>query len=52
MLSPRELEQFKEILARGLNTASPEKYPEWYALADKLLAQEEADSFLRSDPIR
>ena len=41
ILTPKQLEQFKEILARGLNTAPPEKYPDWIALADQLRAQEE-----------
>ena len=45
MLSPRQLEQFKEILARGLNTAPPERYPDWIALSDQLRDQEEAASF-------
>lgn len=45
MLSPRHLEQFKELLSRGLNTAPPEKYPDWIALADQLRAQEESSAF-------
>jgi len=45
MLSPRHLQEFKEILARGLNTAPPEKYPDWIALSDQLRDQEEAASF-------
>lgn len=36
-LNAPELQQFKEILDRGLNTAPPDKYPDWYLLADKLL---------------
>ena len=45
MLSPKQLEQFKEVLARGLNTAPPEKYPDWIALSDQLRDREEAASF-------
>jgi len=48
MLSPRQLEQFKEILARGLNTAPPERYPDWIALSDQLREQEESESFAPS----
>lgn len=44
-LNAPELEQFKEILARGLNTAPPEKYPDWIALADQLRIQEESSAF-------
>ena len=45
VLSARSLQEFKEILARGLNTAPPEKYPDWIALADKLREQEESSAF-------
>ena len=48
MLSPKQLEQFKEILARGLNTAPPEKYPDWIALSDQLRDQEESEAFTPS----
>jgi len=48
VLTPRHLEQFKEILARGLNTAPPEKYPDWIALSDQLREQEETESFTPS----
>jgi len=36
VLEGKEIEEFKEILARGLNTAPPEKYPDWLKLADEL----------------
>lgn len=32
----KDVQGFKEILARGLNTAPPEKYSDWIALADSL----------------
>lgn len=35
-LTGDSIKEFKEILARGLNTAPPEKYPEWLKLADKI----------------
>ena len=41
VLSKKQLQQFKEILARGLNTAPPEKYPDWLKLSDQLLADAE-----------
>jgi len=47
-LNKPELEQFKEILARGLNTAPPEKYPDWIALSDQLRAREESEAFTPS----
>ena len=48
MLSPRHLQEFKEILARGLNTTPPERYPDWIALSDQLREQEETESFTPS----
>ena len=44
-LSQKALIEFKEILARGLNTAPPEKYPDWIALADQLRIQDESSAF-------
>lgn len=41
VLSSSSIKEFKEILARGLNTAPPEKYPDWIALADQLREREE-----------
>jgi len=40
VLTGKDIREFKEILARGLNTAPPEKYPDWLKLADKLSAPE------------
>ena len=42
-LSEGSIKEFKEILARGLNTAPPEKYPDWIALSDQLRDQEESE---------
>ena len=36
VLTGKEIEQFKEILARGLNTAPPEKFPGWIKFSDDL----------------
>ena len=41
MLTGDSLTQFKEILARGLNTAPPEKYPDWFKLAEQLMKEDE-----------
>ena len=48
VLASKSLQEFKEILARGLNTAPPEKYPDWIALSDQLRDQEESEAFTPS----
>lgn len=35
-LNGEHLEQFKEILARGLNTAPPEHWADWIRVSDAL----------------
>lgn len=40
-LTGRSIQEFKEILARGLNTAPPEKWKDWIGLADHLAEQPE-----------
>ena len=36
IVSGEHIEQFKEILARGLNTAPPEKWADWIKVSDAL----------------
>lgn len=43
-LNGEHLEQFKEILSRGLNTAPPEKWADWIKISDALSNIKTTDS--------